>query len=153
VPCAVGLYAKARTGAIPNFTGIDSAYEPPLDPELRLITIERDPDTLADQLVEELRRRAGFTMVKLVERGVGCRLLEAESAAGGGSLPGHGLSTVLLALDGPASRLAAGLRRGRPPVRARIEAESCCLDLRTVLRGEDETLIDAVEAAVLSLRG
>jgi bifunctional enzyme CysN/CysC len=53
-----GLYAKAQTGAIPNFTGIDSAYEAPEDPEIRLTTIDRDPDTLADQLVEELRRRA-----------------------------------------------------------------------------------------------
>jgi adenylylsulfate kinase len=29
-----GLYSKARAGAIPNFTGIDSPYEEPLDPEL-----------------------------------------------------------------------------------------------------------------------
>jgi len=31
-----GLYQKARQGLIPNFTGIDSAYEPPEDPELVL---------------------------------------------------------------------------------------------------------------------
>ena len=30
---------------------------------------------------------------------------------------------------------------------ARIENDECCLDPRTVLKGEDETLIDAVEAA------
>ena len=30
---------------------------------------------------------------------------------------------------------------------ARIEKDVCCLDPRTVLRGEDETLIDAVEVA------
>ena len=53
-----GLYAKAQTGAIPNFTGIDSAYEAPLDPDICLSTIGHDPDTLANQLVEELRRRA-----------------------------------------------------------------------------------------------
>jgi bifunctional enzyme CysN/CysC len=56
-----GLYAKAQTGAIPNFTGIGSAYEPPDNPDIRLATtgpIAHDPDTLADQLVEELRRRA-----------------------------------------------------------------------------------------------
>jgi hypothetical protein len=33
---------------------------------------------------------------------------------------------------------------------ARIEKDECCLDPRTVLRGEDEALIDAVEAAALS---
>jgi bifunctional enzyme CysN/CysC len=53
-----GLYAKAGSGAIPNFTGIDSAYEPPQTPDIRLDTVGQDVDTLADQLVEELRRRA-----------------------------------------------------------------------------------------------
>jgi bifunctional enzyme CysN/CysC len=52
-----GLYAKARAGAIPNFTGIDSPYEPPLDPEIRLATVDQDADALADRLIEELRQR------------------------------------------------------------------------------------------------
>ncbi|HVC55585.1 MAG TPA: sulfate adenylyltransferase subunit CysN [Stellaceae bacterium] len=52
-----GLYAKAQAGAIPNFTGIDSAYEAPENPEIRLATVERDADALAEELVEELRRR------------------------------------------------------------------------------------------------
>jgi bifunctional enzyme CysN/CysC len=53
-----GLYAKAQTGAIPNFTGIDSAYEPPENPEIRLETADADPDALADRILAELRRRA-----------------------------------------------------------------------------------------------
>jgi bifunctional enzyme CysN/CysC len=52
-----GLYAKAQSGAIPNFTGIDSPYEPPEAPEIRLATIGADADALSDQLIEELRRR------------------------------------------------------------------------------------------------
>jgi len=102
--------------------------------------------------VEDIRRRAAMWSVKLDERGVGVRLVPGESAVGGGSLPGHGLPTVLLALAGPASRMSAALRNGRPPVIARIEAGACCLDPRTVLKGEDEDLIDAVEAAFKSLR-
>jgi L-seryl-tRNA(Ser) seleniumtransferase len=101
--------------------------------------------------VEEIRRRAGFWSVKLEERGVKTMLLPGDSAAGGGSLPGHALPTVLVALSGPASRLATALRRGDPPVIARIEKDACCLDPRTVLKGEDEQLIDAVEAAVKPL--
>ena len=101
--------------------------------------------------VEEVRRRAGLWSVKLEERGVRTKLAPGESAVGGGSVPGHNLPTVLVALAGHASRLAAALRRGDPPVIARIENDACCLDPRTVLRGEDETLIDAVEAAVRSL--
>jgi len=102
--------------------------------------------------VADVRRRAAMWSVKLDERGVGVRLVDGESAVGGGSLPGHGLPTVLLALAGPASRLSAALRHGRPPVIARIEDGACCLDPRTVLKGEDEELLDAVEAAVKSLK-
>jgi L-seryl-tRNA(Ser) seleniumtransferase len=97
---------------------------------------------------DELRRRAGYLMVRLAERGIDGERLEGVSAVGGGSLPGQDLPTVLLALPGPASRLAAALRRGEPPVLARIEAGRCCIDLRTVLRGQDDQLQDAIEAAV-----
>ena len=102
--------------------------------------------------VAEVRRRAGFWSVKLADRGVETRLVDGASAVGGGSLPEHPVATVLLAIKGPASRLLAALRRGEPPVVARIEKDECCLDPRTVLKGEDETLIDAVEAAVSSLQ-
>ena len=102
--------------------------------------------------VEEIRRRAGFWSVKLEDRGVTTHLVEGSSAVGGGSLPEHAIPTVLLAIGGPASRLATALRCGNPPVIARIEKDECCLDPRTVLRGEDETLVDAVEAAVASIR-
>jgi L-seryl-tRNA(Ser) seleniumtransferase len=102
--------------------------------------------------VEAVRRRAAMWSVKLEERGVRSSLVAGESAVGGGSAPGHALPTVLIALEGPASRLVAALRRGEPPVIARIENGACSLDPRTVLRGEDETLIDAVEVAARSLR-
>jgi bifunctional enzyme CysN/CysC len=52
-----GLYAKARAGAIPNFTGIDSPYEPPEAPEIRLTTVDADAEALSDRLIEELRER------------------------------------------------------------------------------------------------
>ena len=102
--------------------------------------------------VEELRRRAALWSVKLEDRGVASRLIPGESAVGGGSVPGHGVPTILVALEGPASRIATALRRGQTPVIARIENDACCLDPRTVLRGEDETLIDAVEVAARSLK-
>jgi len=55
-----GLYKRAASGAIPNFTGIDSPYEAPEAPELRLETVDSDPDSLADRVVGELRRRGIF---------------------------------------------------------------------------------------------
>jgi bifunctional enzyme CysN/CysC len=38
-----GLYARARRGEVANFTGIDSAYEPPPAPEIRLDTVTKSP--------------------------------------------------------------------------------------------------------------
>jgi L-seryl-tRNA(Ser) seleniumtransferase len=102
--------------------------------------------------VEDVRRRAAMWSVKLADRGVETKLVEGSSAVGGGSLPEHAVATVLLAVLGPASRLSTALRHGDPPVIARIESDECCLDPRTVLKGEDETLIDAVEVAARSVR-
>ena len=52
-----GLYARAQAGEIPHFTGLDSAYEPPENPELTLSTMDSDPDRLAERIVAELRRQ------------------------------------------------------------------------------------------------
>jgi bifunctional enzyme CysN/CysC len=52
-----GLYAKAKAGTIKNFTGFDSPYEPPENPELHLRTGGRTAEELAGLIVEELRRR------------------------------------------------------------------------------------------------
>jgi bifunctional enzyme CysN/CysC len=49
-----GLYAKARRGELPHFTGIDSPYEAPEAPELRLDTGVEAPARLADQVVAAL---------------------------------------------------------------------------------------------------
>ena len=52
-----GLYAKARAGKIQNFTGIDSPYEAPETPELRLMAGERSAEALADDVVAWLLER------------------------------------------------------------------------------------------------
>jgi bifunctional enzyme CysN/CysC len=46
-----GLYAKAKAGHIKNFTGIDSAYEPPAAPELVLQTKEQSAEDLAERVL------------------------------------------------------------------------------------------------------
>jgi len=52
-----GLYAKARRGALPNFTGIDSPYEAPESPEMRLDTTSDSADVLAERVVAALLGR------------------------------------------------------------------------------------------------
>jgi len=49
-----GLYAKARAGRLPNFTGISSPYEAPEAPELHLRTLEEAPEALAQRVVGRL---------------------------------------------------------------------------------------------------
>jgi adenylylsulfate kinase len=49
-----GLYAKARAGLIPNFTGISAPYEEPLAAEIVLDTEDRDVDECADQVIAYL---------------------------------------------------------------------------------------------------
>lgn len=49
-----GLYKKARAGEISNFTGIDSAYEPPLSPEIHVKTVQFSVEECAQQVVDYL---------------------------------------------------------------------------------------------------
>jgi bifunctional enzyme CysN/CysC len=49
-----GLYKKARSGQLKNFTGIDSPYEAPANPEIRIDTTAMTPDAAADLIVERL---------------------------------------------------------------------------------------------------
>ncbi len=52
-----GLYAKADAGQIKNFTGVDAPYEAPLAAEIHLRTVDESAESLADQVVMELRNR------------------------------------------------------------------------------------------------
>ncbi len=52
-----GLYAKARRGELPDFTGIDSPYEAPENPEVRIDTTSCSPEQAAEAVVAALRER------------------------------------------------------------------------------------------------
>lgn len=52
-----GLYKKARAGEIQHFTGIDSEYQPPLNPALELLAGEYTPSELAEQCIALLKER------------------------------------------------------------------------------------------------
>ncbi|WP_321819481.1 MULTISPECIES: sulfate adenylyltransferase subunit CysN [unclassified Burkholderia] len=51
-----GLYKKARKGELKHFTGIDSPYEPPAQPELRIDTVAESPEAAAERIVAYLLR-------------------------------------------------------------------------------------------------
>jgi len=52
-----GLYAKARAGRIPEFTGVSAPYEPPVEPELILHTDRETEEESAARVVEYLDQR------------------------------------------------------------------------------------------------
>jgi adenylylsulfate kinase len=49
-----GLYSRARAGEIPEFTGVSDPYEPPLAPEVRVATHDRDASQSAKQVIDYL---------------------------------------------------------------------------------------------------
>ena len=51
-----GLYKKARSGQLKNFTGIDSPYENPLNCEVKIDTLTITVDEAADLIIEKLQR-------------------------------------------------------------------------------------------------
>jgi bifunctional enzyme CysN/CysC len=54
-----GLYKKARAGELKHFTGIDSPYEPPEHPEIRVNTVETSAEQAADEIVAYVIRWSG----------------------------------------------------------------------------------------------
>jgi len=51
---AKGLYKKARAGQLKNFTGVDSPYEPPETPEIRIDAASMSPEDAADLIVARI---------------------------------------------------------------------------------------------------
>ncbi len=49
-----GLYKKARSGQLRNFTGIDSPYEPPETPEIRVNTVDMTPEEAARYIIDRI---------------------------------------------------------------------------------------------------
>ena len=54
-----GLYKKARAGQLKNFTGIDSPYEPPANPEIHIDTTVLTPEQAAERIVAHISGAAG----------------------------------------------------------------------------------------------
>jgi adenylyl-sulfate kinase len=52
-----GLYAKALRGEIPEFTGVSSPYEEPVEPELLVETDVQTVDDIVDQILEQLTQK------------------------------------------------------------------------------------------------
>jgi L-seryl-tRNA(Ser) seleniumtransferase len=104
-----------------------------------------------------IEERAGAWAAALASFGVrGAAIRPGRSAVGGGSLPGETLPTAVLSLslvDAPGGEEAVlhRLRRGRPPLIARVAEGHLLLDPRTV-SPDDDALVPPLVAGALTGR-
>lgn len=95
--------------------------------------------------LRDIEKQAGAWAEQLQAQGVSARVIEGQSAVGGGSLPGATLPTKLLAIDHPEpDKLAGRLRQNKPPLIGRIAEGQFLLDPRTIL----PTQVGLVEQAL-----
>jgi L-seryl-tRNA(Ser) seleniumtransferase len=101
--------------------------------------------------VDEIKRQARRWARRLKAQGIAAEVIEGHSTVGGGSLPGATLPTWWVALGVPSpDALSERLRLGEPAVIARIEDNRLLFDPRTVLPGQEKTLLAAICIAVES---
>lgn len=97
---------------------------------------------------EFMRAKAECLRDKLGQRGVNVRIVELHAAVGGGACAEDPLASWGVAVDlAKPEQLAERLRRGTPAVLARVQTGSVLFDVRTLLEGEDELLVAAIEQA------
>jgi L-seryl-tRNA(Ser) seleniumtransferase len=109
-------------------------------PALRMMRIPFDQiESRAKAVAASLRARSTGTTVELID---------GNSVIGGGSAPSAVLPTKLIAVEHSllsADRILASLRKNDPPIIARVEEGKVLLDLRTVLPGQEDTVVRAFE--------
>jgi L-seryl-tRNA(Ser) seleniumtransferase len=73
------------------------------------------------------------------------QIVETTAYVGGGSLPERGVPSVAVSYSKDVDALAAALRRGTPPIVARVESGKLLIDLRSVLPEQDPQVIAALQ--------
>jgi L-seryl-tRNA(Ser) seleniumtransferase len=100
----------------------------------RDLPVTRMLDATRDDIAKRARK---------VSKGVdGAELVDGESMTGGGSVPGEGIPTTLIAIRAP--KLAVALRESDPPIIVRTEKDRVLLDLRTVDPRDDKLVAQAL---------
>ncbi|MCX7015959.1 MAG: L-seryl-tRNA(Sec) selenium transferase [Candidatus Sumerlaeota bacterium] len=120
---------------------------PETNPTFRMLTASLE--SLKDR-AERLKQAIGEDVSPLK-----VSVVKGESATGGGSLPVTPIPTYLLSIRCAAlsaERISYLLRRNKPPIIARIRDDAVLLDVRTLLDGEDETVIEGLKRIAGSAR-
>jgi L-seryl-tRNA(Ser) seleniumtransferase len=150
------LIGKIKKHPLTRMLRVCKLTDMALEQTLRLFL---DPDTLITNNptlrmltapVDSLKKKALRlkAMIQKENLALTVRVAEEQSATGGGSLPGFGIKTFVVALSSPkysADRLSRLLRQNEPPVIARIKNDEVLLDMRTLLDGEEKIIVEAVK--------
>jgi L-seryl-tRNA(Ser) seleniumtransferase len=112
-------------------------------PTLRMLRRSlEDLSGQAERIADTIRQNTVYTEVCVID---------GFSQMGSGSLPGQNLPTRLVTIKSSlisCADLARNLRRHNPPVVTRIQNDQVLVDPRTLLDGEEQTVIDAVVAVL-----
>lgn len=144
--------ARMRKNPLCRALRVDKVTLAGLEATLRLY---RDPVRVAESVPtlamlsaasSTLEARARALAEALAGKGVDAQVIETAGAVGGGTYPGVALASWGVELRHPAGAdaLAAALRAGSVPVVGRIVEDGLRLDVRTVLPGQVETLVECV---------
>lgn len=145
------LVARLRRNPMYRALRLDKLIYQVLETTLRHLVMEAWDEIPALRMIrtsaKEIRQRAERLLGKVPK--LEGELVRGRSVVGGGSTPEQSLETWLIAVrrEEP-ERLERELRRGRPPVIARIQEGRLLMDLRTVFPEQDEELAEALERAL-----
>ena len=105
-----GLYSKARAGKLANFTGVDSPYETPEAPDIRIDTMAMDAEAAADLIVALSGRRSALISASRI----GAQAKPAGRWPSEGRMSKKPQRAPDVAVEEAAGRAAAGPARRRP---------------------------------------
>jgi L-seryl-tRNA(Ser) seleniumtransferase len=145
------LVSRLRSHPLHRALRVDKMTVAALEATLELYRngqAERVPArALLSQSAANLRRRAERLAAELQSHGLRVDVVDVEGQAGGGTVPLSRLPSSACAVEGEPESILARLRRGDPPVVARISDGRVVLDVRCILDAELEALAQAVTAA------
>lgn len=121
------------------------------------LELYRDPDVAVREIpalamiattADTIRRRCESVAALLVTRGINATVERTEATVGAGAFPTAGLPSFGVAVGGDATSIERKLRGGNTPVIGRISDDVFLMDLRTVDENLDESLVEAIGAAL-----
>jgi L-seryl-tRNA(Ser) seleniumtransferase len=137
------LVDRLRRNPLFRMLRVDKMTYHALEATLRNVVLERWDAIPALAMIRQSAAEIYIRAEALLQRfpGIEAEIIPGKSVIGGGSTPDQELDTWLIALQaGDAAGVERRLRAGDPPVVARIEDERVLVDLRTVLREEEDEL-------------